>query len=42
MSRNAWDGRGSKTGAPWFVVSCAVGFLIISGCVVYFLVKFFV
>jgi hypothetical protein len=42
MSRNDGDGRGPQTGAPWFVVSCAVGFLIISGCVAYFLFKFFV
>jgi hypothetical protein len=38
------DRRGSdrmRTGAPLFVLSCALGFLIISGCVIYFIVKFF-
>ena len=34
-------GEGPRTGAPMFVLSCAVGFLIISGCVAYFIVKFF-
>jgi hypothetical protein len=42
MSRNARDDGRSRTGAPWFVVSCAIGFLIISGCVAYFLVRLFV
>jgi hypothetical protein len=35
------DGEGPKTGASLFAVSCAVGFFIISGCVAYFIVKFF-
>ena len=35
------DGGSSKTGAPLFVTSCALGFVIISGCVAYFIVKFF-
>ena len=41
MSKNAGDGPKPRTGAPLFVLSCAVGFLIISGCAAYFLVKFF-
>ena len=38
------DRRGDeriRTAAPLFVLSCALGFLIISGCVTYFIVKFF-
>jgi hypothetical protein len=30
-----------RTAAPLFVYSCAAGFLIISGCVAYFVCKFF-
>ena len=38
------DRRGDeriRSGAPLFVLSCALGFLIISGCVTYFIIKFF-
>lgn len=41
MSDEGRDGQRSRTGAPLFVLSCAAGFLIISGCVAYFIVKFF-
>ena len=40
-SEDGRDGERSRTGAPLFVISCAVGFVIISGCVAYFIVKFF-
>jgi hypothetical protein len=42
MNQDVGKGRSGRSGAPWFVISCAVGFLIISGCVVYFVVKFFI
>lgn len=35
------DTERSRTTAPLFVAFCAVGFLIISGCVAYFIAKFF-
>ena len=41
MINERWDGEKPRTGAPMFVFSCAVGFLIISGCAAYFVVKFF-
>jgi len=41
MSQGGRDGERFRTGAPLFVISCAVGFVIISGCVAYFIVKFF-
>jgi hypothetical protein len=41
MTDNNRGGGSSKTGAPLFVTSCALGFAIISVCVAYFLVKFF-
>ncbi len=34
-------GDAAPTGAPLFVISCAVGFLIISACAAYFVLKFF-
>ncbi len=41
MSSDRRDDEKPRTGAPMFVFSCAVGFLIISGCAAYFVVKFF-
>jgi hypothetical protein len=41
MSGNGRDGERRKIGAPLFVLSCAIGFLIISGCAAYFILKFF-
>lgn len=41
MSKDVGDGGKPRTGAPLFVMSCALGFLIISGCVAYFVIKFF-
>ena len=41
MTEDAADNRRPRTGAPWFVASCAAGFLIIAGCAVYFLFRFF-
>jgi hypothetical protein len=41
MSQHDRDSGPTRTGAPLFVASCAVGFLIITGCVVYFIAKFF-
>ena len=41
MSHDRRDGEKRRSGASMFVFSCAVGFLIISGCVTYFIVKFF-
>ena len=35
------DGEQPKTGASLFALSCAVGFLIISGCVAYFIARLF-
>ncbi|HEX4180121.1 MAG TPA: hypothetical protein VHY32_04975 [Caulobacteraceae bacterium] len=35
------DTERRRTGAPLFVYSCVAGFLIISGCAAYFVVKFF-
>jgi hypothetical protein len=41
MNQNRRDGGKPKSGAPLFVASCAIGFLIISGCAAYFVLKFF-
>lgn len=41
MSEDGRDGERPRTGAPLFVISCAIGFLIISCCVAYFIVSFF-
>jgi len=41
MSSSSRDEGRGKSGAPLFVLSCAAGFLIISACVAYFIVKFF-
>lgn len=41
MSEDGRERERSRTAAPLFVISCAVGFVIISGCVVYFIVRFF-
>jgi hypothetical protein len=41
MSKDQPDIERPRTAAPLFVYSCAAGFLIISGCVAYFVFKFF-
>jgi phage shock protein PspC (stress-responsive transcriptional regulator) len=41
MSNDGPDGKRPNTGARLFIVSCVVGFFIISGCVAYFIAKFF-
>ncbi len=41
MNQPSREGGKPKSAAPLFVASCAVGFLIISGCAAYFVLKFF-
>jgi hypothetical protein len=41
MSNDGPNGERPGAGTPLFIISCVAGFFIISGCVAYFIAKFF-